>query len=215
MRRPPRSSRRRPRPGRAVRRCSSAPARPAAPGGTAPAGRSGRRKPDLLLLVAGVVALALVLTAGLPDGAGPRRGPDRAAPAPRPSPPPRRRAVDLLSYDYRHLDRDFARAEKGLTGQFADDYAKTTESVVRPTAEQVQAVSRPTWPPSSVVRAAQNQVVVLLFVNQTTTSTRLEGPKVDLNRVRMTLDRVDGQLAGEQGRRPLTPSDGTAPGGGA
>ncbi len=28
--------------------------------------------------------------------------------------------------------------------------------------------------------------------NQTTTSTRLEGPKVDLNRVRLTLDRVDG-----------------------
>ena len=57
---------------------------------------------------------------------------------------------------------------------------------------------------SSVVRASQNRVVVLLFVNQTTTSTRLEGPKVDLNRVRLTLDRVDGAVAGEQGRRPLT-----------
>jgi Mce-associated membrane protein len=43
-----------------------------------------------------------------------------------------------------------------------------------------------------VVRASANRVVVLLFVNQTTTSTRLDGPKVDLNRVRMTLDRVDG-----------------------
>ncbi len=45
---------------------------------------------------------------------------------------------------------------------------------------------------SSVVRAAENQVVVLLFVDQTTTSTRLEGPKVDLNRVRLTMTRVDG-----------------------
>jgi Mce-associated membrane protein len=34
---------------------------------------------------------------------------------------------------------------------------------------------------------------VLLFVNQTTTSTRLDGPKVDLNRVVLTLDRVDGK----------------------
>jgi Mce-associated membrane protein len=33
---------------------------------------------------------------------------------------------------------------------------------------------------------------VLLFVNQTTTSTRLDGPRVDLNRVRLTLVQVDG-----------------------
>ena len=30
-------------------------------------------------------------------------------------------------------------------------------------------------------------------VNQTTTSTRLDGPKVDLNRVRLQMDRVDGK----------------------
>ncbi len=46
---------------------------------------------------------------------------------------------------------------------------------------------------SSVVRASENRVVLLLFVDQTTTSTRLEGPKVDLNRVRMTLSRTGGQ----------------------
>jgi Mce-associated membrane protein len=33
----------------------------------------------------------------------------------------------------------------------------------------------------------------VLFVDQTTTSTRLDGPKVDLNRVRMTLSRTRGQ----------------------
>jgi len=35
--------------------------------------------------------------------------------------------------------------------------------------------------------------VLLLFVDQTTTSTRIEGPEVDLNRVRMTLSRGGGQ----------------------
>jgi Mce-associated membrane protein len=44
----------------------------------------------------------------------------------------------------------------------------------------------------SVVSATADQVVVLLFVNQTTTSTRLDGPRVDLNRVRLTLVKVDG-----------------------
>lgn len=32
--------------------------------------------------------------------------------------------------------------------------------------------------------------MVLLFVNQVTKSTQVSGPRVDLNRVRMTLDRT-------------------------
>jgi Mce-associated membrane protein len=42
------------------------------------------------------------------------------------------------------------------------------------------------------VRASENKVVVLLFVNQTTTSTRLDAPRTDLNRVRLTMTRVGG-----------------------
>jgi Mce-associated membrane protein len=34
--------------------------------------------------------------------------------------------------------------------------------------------------------------VVLLFVDQRTTSTRLDGPRVDENRVRLHLTKVDG-----------------------
>ena len=102
-------------------------------------------------------------------------------------------AVDLLSYDYRHLDRDLARARRSLTGRFADDYAATTEKVVRPTAGQVHAVVRAEVAASSVVRATADQVVVLLFVDQTTTSTRLQEPKVDLDRVRITLQPRAGR----------------------
>jgi Mce-associated membrane protein len=155
-----------------------------------PARRTSRS--DLLVLLAGLVAVALLLTAGLL--AARARSEDRveqartAALAAAES-----HAVDLLSYDYRHLDRDFARAGRALTGSFADDYATTTETVVRPTALEVKAVVTAEVAASSVVRAAQNKVVVLLFVNQTTTSTRVEGPKVDLNRVRLTLTRVDGE----------------------
>jgi Mce-associated membrane protein len=169
---------------------------PSAPAGEPPVRRSGRgtrgTRGDLLVLVAALVTVALALTAGLL--ALRARGEDRvehartAALAAAES-----HAVVLLSYDHRHLDRDFARAAKVLTGSFADDYAHTTESVVRPTAEDVKAVVTADVAASSVIRASQNRVVVLLFVNQTTTSTRLEGPKVDLNRVQMRLDRVDGQ----------------------
>jgi Mce-associated membrane protein len=154
----------------------------------APGRPAARRTPDLLVLVAGVLVLALVLTAAVltvkarGENRTERARTDAVAVA-------ESRAVDLLSYDYRHLDRDFGRAAKGLTGRFAQDYAHTTESVVRPTAEQVHAVVTAEVVASSVVRAAQNRVTVLLFVNQTTTSTRVEGPQTDLTRVRMTLIR--------------------------
>jgi Mce-associated membrane protein len=135
------------------------------------------------------VTLALVLTAALV--AMRARGADRtetarsAAQAAAESD-----AVDLLSYDYRHLDRDFARARSHLTGKFAADYTTTTNRTVRPLAPQVHAVVKATVASSSVVQASQNHVVVLLFVNQTTTSTRLDAPRTDLNRVRITMARV-------------------------
>jgi Mce-associated membrane protein len=164
--------------------------RPPATTGTPTAGatRTGRR-PDWVLLAAGVLTLALVLTAGLV--ALRARAADRtetarsAAEAAAESD-----AVDLLSYDYRHLDRDFARARSHLTGRFVADYTTTTQHTVRPLAPQVHAVVKATVASSSVVRASENQVVVLLFVNQTTTSTRLSAPRTDLNRVRITMTRV-------------------------
>jgi Mce-associated membrane protein len=104
-----------------------------------------------------------------------------------------RDAVTILSYDYRHLDADFAAARKVLTGSFASDYRATTSKVVRPGAEQYHAVVKAEVAAGSVVSASADQVVVLLFVNQTTTSTRLDGPRVDLNRVRLTLVPVDGR----------------------
>ena len=102
-------------------------------------------------------------------------------------------AEAILSYDYRHLDADFAAARATLTGSFARDYKVTTTKLVRPGAEQYHVVVKAEVAAQSVVSATADQVVVLLFVNQTTTSTRLDGPKVDLNRVRLTLVKTDGR----------------------
>jgi Mce-associated membrane protein len=99
----------------------------------------------------------------------------------------------ILSYDYRHLDDNFAAARATLTGSFAHDYQVTTTKMVRPGAEQYHVVVKAEVAAQSVVSATADQVVVLLFVNQTTTSTRLDGPRVDLNRVRLTLVKVDGR----------------------
>ncbi|MGW4756257.1 hypothetical protein [Streptomyces chartreusis] len=105
----------------------------------------------------------------------------------------------VLSYDYRHLDKDFARARTHLTGGFHAEYGKTTKAVVGPTAKKYRAVVKATiaapatgTPAASVVSASPDKVVVLLFINQVTESTQVSGARVDLNRVRMTMTQTDG-----------------------
>lgn len=110
----------------------------------------------------------------------------------------RKAAPVVLSYDYRHLDRDFSRARALLTGHFRDQYGKTTKAVVAPTATKYHGVVKATVatpadggaPAASVVSATPDRAVVLLFVNQVTRSTQVAEPRLDLNRVRMTLTRT-------------------------
>ncbi|MGW0701720.1 hypothetical protein ACWD0A_20865 [Streptomyces sp. NPDC002867] len=111
----------------------------------------------------------------------------------------RKAAPVVLSYDHRRLDKDFATARTWLTGSFRDEYGRTTKTVVAPTATKYRgtvkaSVVRPPdggAPAASVVSASPDKVVVLLFVNQVTTSTQVTGSRVDLNRVRMTMTRTD------------------------
>lgn len=175
--------------------------RPTRPGaGKAPA-RTAARRPPKPSRVAGavlsvLVLLGLVATALLvPEYYGAERTrqarTDALAAA-------QKAAPVILSYDYRRLDRDFAAASGHLTGSFRSKYRKTTSTVVMPTAKKYRAVVEATVakPPSgkapaaSVVSASPDRVVVLLFMNQVSKSTQVSGPRLDLNRVRMTLVRV-------------------------
>nr|WP_107906883.1 hypothetical protein [Streptomyces chartreusis] len=155
----------------------------------------GRR---LLTLVLGVLLLAaLVATAVLGwqyrDGHRTESARTQALTA------AQKAAPVVLSYDYRHLDKDFASARTHLTGGFHAEYGKTTKAVVGPTAKKYRAVVKATiaapatgTPAASVVSASPDKVVVLLFINQVTESTQVSGARVDLNRVRMTMTHTDG-----------------------
>lgn len=174
------------------------PPEPAAASEEEPADGTPRRLPLLALVLCGVLVAGLVAVGVLGwqyrEGrqAEQARGEALAA--------ARKAAPVVLSYDYRRLDRDFARARAQLTGKFRDEYARTTKTVVGPTARKYHGVVKATVaapadggvPAASVVSAAPDRVVVLLFVNQVTESTRVAGPRVDLNRVRMTLTRTSG-----------------------
>ena len=106
-------------------------------------------------------------------------------------------AETILSYDHSTLDEDFAAALAVSTGDFAEEYRTTSESGVRPLATESEAVVEAETVAAGVVSAEPGRVVVLVFVNQTTTSNRLDQPQTDLNRVRMTMVDTDrGWLVG-------------------
>jgi Mce-associated membrane protein len=78
--------------------------------------------------------------------------------------------TSLLSYSPEKLDKDFANAKSHLTGDFLSYYTQFTEQVVTPAAKQKSVKTS-----ASVVRAAVSEMrpdsaVVLVFVNQVTTS---------------------------------------------
>jgi Mce-associated membrane protein len=164
------------------------------PGADAATRRRGRRLLVAVLavaLVAGLVAVA-VLGWRYREGRQAEQARGQALAA------ARQAAPVVLSYDYRHVDQDFAAARAHLTGHFRDEYAKTTKTVVGPTAKKYRGVVKATVvepsgggaPAASVVSASPDRAVVLLFVNQVTRSTQVSGSRVDLNRVRMTLSRT-------------------------
>lgn len=113
----------------------------------------------------------------------------------------RKAAPEILSYDHKNLDKNFKAAGGHLTGGFAAKYQKTTKSVVGPTAKKYKGVVKASVakPPGgegaavSVVSASPEKVVVLLFLNQVTENSQLDQPRVDLNRVRMTMVETSGQ----------------------
>jgi Mce-associated membrane protein len=98
-------------------------------------------------------------------------------------------AVTILSYDYRHLDADFAAATALTTGSLRTDYQATTSKAVAQLAAQTHAVVSAKVVAGGVVRSSSTTATVLLFVDQTTTSNRLSTAQTDQNRVELTLHR--------------------------
>nr|WP_246216721.1 twin-arginine translocation pathway signal [Mycobacterium botniense] len=101
-------------------------------------------------------------------------------------------AVATLSYSPEHLDRDFAKAKTHLTGDFLAYYSKFTEQVVAPTARDKHIATT-----AKVVRAAVSELhpdsaVVLVFLDQTTTTKDKPEPLVTASSVRVTLTKVNG-----------------------
>ena len=78
--------------------------------------------------------------------------------------------VALLSYSPESLDKDFATAKSHLTGDFLSYYTQFTEQIVTPAAKQKSVKTTATVVRSAVAEMHPDSAVVLVFINQTTTS---------------------------------------------
>lgn len=101
--------------------------------------------------------------------------------------------VALLSYSPESLDKDFANAKSNLTGDFLSYYTQFTEQIVTPAAKEKQVKTA-----ASVVRAAVAEIhpdsaVVLLFVNQVTTSKENPDGAFAASSVKVGLKKIDGR----------------------
>ncbi|WP_238005560.1 hypothetical protein KZZ52_42450 [Dactylosporangium sp. AC04546] len=100
-------------------------------------------------------------------------------------------AQAIFSYDYRSFDTSVANGRAFVTGQFADEYAKTTLAL-KPQAVSEQAIVRAAVSASGVVTASPQRVELLLYLNQYRRNTNVTGEKVDQNRVVLTMVPVQG-----------------------
>jgi Mce-associated membrane protein len=155
-----------------------------------PSGRARRKIPHLSLRTAVAGLVVAVLAAGVivsqwqlsdqRDLASARDSATTAA---------RAYAVDVASYDYRHLNRDFAAVEQESTPAFRKTFVQSSASLAK-VLGQYKAVAKGSVVASGVTSATTSKVVVVLFVNQTVSNTaQTSGSTPDNSRIQMTLVR--------------------------
>jgi Mce-associated membrane protein len=100
--------------------------------------------------------------------------------------------IALLSYKPDTLNQDFAAAKSHLTGGFLNYYDQFTKQVVTPAAKQKAVTTT-----AQVVGAAASEMrpdsaVVLVFVNQVTTSKERPDPAMASSSVLVSMTKVHG-----------------------
>lgn len=111
------------------------------------------------------------------------------------------RVPELLSYENATLEDDLATALDQTTGAFTDDYRTILTDVVTPTATERRISTSASVSAAGVVSGDRDEVVVLLFLTQSTTAAKA-GTTVAGSRVEVTMAR-DGDTWKIAGLKPL------------
>jgi Mce-associated membrane protein len=101
-------------------------------------------------------------------------------------------AVASLSYSPDSMNRDFANAKSHLTGEFLAYYDEFTKEIVTPMAQQKHIAQTAVVVRAAVSELHRDSAVVLVFLNETTTSKDKAQPLTTPSSVRITLTKVNG-----------------------
>lgn len=96
----------------------------------------------------------------------------------------------ILSYDAHTLAQDLATAESVMTSPFATRYHSLFTGQIEPAATREGVVTNADVVATSVVSAAENKVVTLVYIDQTTTDGKSSTPKLDSSRALVTLVHI-------------------------
>ncbi len=99
----------------------------------------------------------------------------------------------LLSYSSDTLERDFANARSHLASDFLSYYNDFTQQIVAPTARQRSLKTTAQVTGAAVSELRPDSAVVLLFVDQTTTTKDSPKPSVAISSVLVHMARIDGK----------------------
>jgi Mce-associated membrane protein len=98
----------------------------------------------------------------------------------------------LTSIDSDKVDENFKEVLDGATGEFKDMYSQSSVELRQLLVEN-KATARGVVEESAVQSASKDKAVVLLFVDQSVSNTKLPDPRIDRSRMKMTLEKVDGR----------------------
>lgn len=101
--------------------------------------------------------------------------------------------VALLSYSPDSLDKDFASARSHLTGDFLSYYDQFTQQIVAPAAKQKSLKTSAHVMRAAVQELHPDSAVVLVFVDQSTTSKDNPEPSMAASSALVNLALVDGK----------------------
>jgi Mce-associated membrane protein len=100
--------------------------------------------------------------------------------------------VALLSYSPDSLDKDFASAKSHLSGDFLSYYNQFTEQIVAPAAKQKSLKTNARVLGAAIQELHSDSAVVLVLVDQSTTSKDNPDPSMASSSVLVSMARVNG-----------------------
>lgn len=98
----------------------------------------------------------------------------------------------LTTLDAKDIDAHYNEALDGATGRFKDEYSQGA-SQLRQILIDNDAAGNGVVLDAAVKSATTSQVEVLLFVDQSITNAVNPSPRIDRNRIQMTMKRIEGR----------------------